>query len=316
MISASAAETHRFGRVKRNGYDPAEVEAVVSRLIETVRNHEVRTKSLETRLNEADASADAIRRTFIAAEHTRDELLAEAAEEAATTIENARREAAEIAALAESLGIEMATRREHILREAAEAADHMLITAEVTAAEKETTAAAKADALLESAAADATRTRHEAAMTRRASSMAGAWITRRAQENAKSIVSDASAEAAVILRRADLESEVLRARAISLQAAVADLEAASATLASLTSKECSVIDLKAIEALSAAGEPVVGLDPAPPIPLLSVSEARRELDQEPETPVVPSEDPGPLTYYQRTTGVPLRERIKIARASN
>ncbi len=314
MISASAAETHRFGRVKRNGYDPAEVDAVVSRLIETVHTHEVRTEALEERLSEADVSADAIRRTFITAEQTRDELLAEAAREAATTLDAARREATEVAALAESLGIEMAAKREQILRDATEAAEHMLTTAETAAAEKETLAAAHADALLESATDEAARERHEAAMTRRASSMAGAWITRRGHENAQSIISDATAEATVILRRADLESEVLRARAISLQVAVAELEAAAASLASLTSSECSVIDLKTIEALGAVSEPTITVH-HDPVPLLSVSEAKKELDQEPETSLVEPEDPGPPTYYQRTTGVPLRERIKIARAS-
>ncbi len=33
MFSAAAAETHTFSRVKRNGYDPHEVDAVVARLI-------------------------------------------------------------------------------------------------------------------------------------------------------------------------------------------------------------------------------------------------------------------------------------------
>lgn len=33
MISAAAAETHTFARVKRNGYDPHEVDAVIARLI-------------------------------------------------------------------------------------------------------------------------------------------------------------------------------------------------------------------------------------------------------------------------------------------
>jgi len=33
MISAAAAETHTFAHVKRNGYDPHEVDAVVARLI-------------------------------------------------------------------------------------------------------------------------------------------------------------------------------------------------------------------------------------------------------------------------------------------
>ena len=37
MISAAAAETHTFARVKRHGYDPHEVDAVVARLVSDLR---------------------------------------------------------------------------------------------------------------------------------------------------------------------------------------------------------------------------------------------------------------------------------------
>jgi len=37
MISAAAAETHTFARVRRNGYDPHEVDAIVARLIDDLR---------------------------------------------------------------------------------------------------------------------------------------------------------------------------------------------------------------------------------------------------------------------------------------
>jgi DivIVA domain-containing protein len=343
MINASAAETHRFGRVRRNGYDPAEVDAVVSRLIETLRGYEARTEKLETRLNEADASADAIRRTFIVAEQTRDELLAEATREAEETIEAARREATAIDAEAKALGIEMAAERERIFAEAVARADEMLTAAEVSAAQRASTAAAAADALVEAATQEAAQQRHVAAEAQRASSIAGAWIMRTAHENASSIVADASAEATVILRQADRESEVLKLRVASLQAAVADLQAAAADLASLATNESSVIDLKAIEALSVAPEPMSeptagtivepmseptagtmveplpeiesGVETDAPVPLLSVSQAREELDRESAESLEDDEDPGPPTYYQRTTGVPLSERIKIARTS-
>jgi DivIVA domain-containing protein len=328
MISASAAETHRFGRVRRNGYDPAEVDAVVSRLIDTLRGYEARTEKLETRLNEADASADAIRRTFIVAEQTRDELLAEAAREAEETIESARREAADIGAEAETLGSEMAAERERILSEATAAAQEILTAAEIASAERTSAAAAKADALLDAATQEAVDKQHAAASARRASSIAGAWIMRSAHDNANSIMANASAEAAVILQQADRESEVLKLRLASLQAAVADLQAAAADLASLATNESSVIDLKAIEALSAAPDPMIDrvpehltesepdLEPEQPsVPLLSVSEAREALDRETAASLESTEDPGPPTYYQRTTGVPLSERIKIARTS-
>ena len=40
MISAAAAETHTFARVRRNGYDPNEVDAVVSRLVDDLHRAE------------------------------------------------------------------------------------------------------------------------------------------------------------------------------------------------------------------------------------------------------------------------------------
>jgi len=46
MISAAAAETHTFARVKRNGYDPHEVDAVVARLIDDLQRAEARIDDL------------------------------------------------------------------------------------------------------------------------------------------------------------------------------------------------------------------------------------------------------------------------------
>ena len=40
MISAAAAETHTFARVRRNGYDPNEVDAVVARLVDDLHRAE------------------------------------------------------------------------------------------------------------------------------------------------------------------------------------------------------------------------------------------------------------------------------------
>jgi DivIVA domain-containing protein len=46
MISAAAAETHTFARVKRNGYDPHEVDAVVARLISDLQRAQARIDDL------------------------------------------------------------------------------------------------------------------------------------------------------------------------------------------------------------------------------------------------------------------------------
>ena len=46
MISAAAAETHTFARVKRNGYDPHEVDAVVARLVSDLKKAQARITDL------------------------------------------------------------------------------------------------------------------------------------------------------------------------------------------------------------------------------------------------------------------------------
>ena len=46
MISAAAAETHTFARVKRHGYDPHEVDAVVARLVTDLRRAQERIDEL------------------------------------------------------------------------------------------------------------------------------------------------------------------------------------------------------------------------------------------------------------------------------
>jgi DivIVA domain-containing protein len=58
MISAAAAETHTFARVKRNGYDPHEVDAVVARLIADLHRAQAQIDDLtrgESKVAEATA---------------------------------------------------------------------------------------------------------------------------------------------------------------------------------------------------------------------------------------------------------------------
>ncbi|NHZ71189.1 MAG: DivIVA domain-containing protein [Proteobacteria bacterium] len=322
MISVSAAENHRFGRVRKNGYDPAEVDAVVARLIESLHSYEERTEKLEERLAEADASADAIRRTFITAERTRDEILSEATAEAEEMVARARSEAADLRSEAESLKIEIASERENALAEASAEAGRLMLEAEKSAAQRSVEAqeelrAARRDAI--TAAAERT---HEAAAARHAAAMATAWMTTAAHEDAQAIVDEAKIEAAAISRDSQREGEVLRVKVASMRAAVAALQHAATDLATLTTEEGKVIDLKAIEALGddIAGSPQAVPDPPQAVPdtpeeepLLTVAEARREMersDDDDEAAPPPAE---PRTYYQRTTGTPLSERIKIAR---
>jgi len=91
-IESSTVEAHRFARVRRKGYDTVEVDRVMERLVATLRSYEDDTARLESRVREADHSVDAIRRTFAAAQRTRDEMIGEGADRAAAIIEQARSE--------------------------------------------------------------------------------------------------------------------------------------------------------------------------------------------------------------------------------
>ncbi|MEA2010891.1 MAG: DivIVA domain-containing protein [Actinomycetota bacterium] len=95
-IEASTVEAHRFARVRRKGYDPVEVDRVMDRLIVTLRSHEHDTAQLQERVTQADDSVDAIRRTFAAAQRTRDEMINESAGRAATIVDEAKGEAARL----------------------------------------------------------------------------------------------------------------------------------------------------------------------------------------------------------------------------
>lgn len=303
MISVSAAENHRFGRVKKNGYDPVEVDAVVARLVESLHAYEERIEKLEERLAEADASADAIRRTFIAAERTRDEILAEAALEAEEAINKGKSEVTELRNRAENLEIEIASERERGLADATAEADRLILEAESDVAARSSAAAEK----IEELHADAENIRDSATAET-------AHIVQSAQHKAKTIVDEAQQRAAVVSRESEREGEALKTKVASMRAAVAALQHAATDLATLTTEEGKVIDLKAIEALGGP-EAVreIPEDETESEPLMSVAEAREELEREvDDEDEVVAEDES-RTYYQRTTGTPLSERIKIAR---
>src|SRR5665811_762284 len=97
-IESSTVEAHRFGRVRRKGYDPIEVDRVMERLVATLRSYEEETNALEARVTEADDSVDAIRRTFAAAQRTREEMVTEGARRAERIVQAAVLEADELKA--------------------------------------------------------------------------------------------------------------------------------------------------------------------------------------------------------------------------
>jgi cell division septum initiation protein DivIVA len=385
MISASAADAHRFGHIKKNGYDPVEVDAVVARLVETLKSLETKNENLEERLAEADASADAIRRTFIAAEATRDEIVGEARSEAHDIVETARvdadqlvvstqtqanemkaeaeSEAERVTEIANRLDAEIAERRDVILSEAHQQAESVLSEAENAAADRELAAAEEAEAIVDEVRNNFEGQRREIAMVAQAAAVASAWTRKEATTQAEQIVSDAEEQAAMAVREAEVFGREQRDRVATLRTAIADLEASARNLATVTEKEVAVVDLSEIEnleidqidepgvqrsdRLTLAADIPESAEPAPDMdlesevegsddhddfdgepeyvkPLLTVAEAAAEMENEDESDdsdepepedLAADEAPAATTYYQRSTGTPLSERVKIARKS-
>jgi DivIVA domain-containing protein len=232
-IEASTVEAHRFARVRRKGYDPVEVDRVMERLIATLRSHEHDTAELQERVAQADDSVDAIRRTFAAAQRTRDEMINESAGRAATVVNDAKGEASRLIknARAEAEAM-MFERDEAMIRAHSEGANRM--------AEAET---ASHRLLL-----DAEMARSNAVT-----------LTERALERNESEIDTLKAAAAVEAERianeivgASRREEIRLARRLEeLRMAVAEVETRINALAALTAPHTThiaeVIDLTVID---------------------------------------------------------------------
>ena len=153
----------------------------------------------------------------------------------------------------------------------------------------------------------------------------------------------------MVVAEAEREAQATRAKIARLRSAVTSFEASARDLAVLATAQASIIDLSEIEALEAAdvdlaavtampirpdqaavnddqpavvddGEPVVDMAGAPLTepPLLTVAEATADMAREDDSDDVDTDEVEPArvtTYYQRSTGIPLSERVKIARKS-
>jgi DivIVA domain-containing protein len=232
-IEASTVEAHRFVRVRRKGYDPIEVDRVMDRLVTTLRAHEQDTAELEERVAVADDSVDAIRRTFAAAQRTRDEMINESAARAATIIEDADGEAGRIteSARTEAEAV-MFERDEAIIQAHREGADRM---AEAEAASHRLLLGA------EMARSDAV-TLTEQALEHNAARI-------EAMKTAAAV--EAERHANEIVGAARREEIRLATRLGELRTAVADVEAKINDLAALTTTHTThiadVIDLTVID---------------------------------------------------------------------
>jgi len=252
----------------------------MARLADALRRNDDRMSSLIEKLDAADASADAIRQTFVAVESTRDEILDGAHSEAAEIVETARRDATELSETTSELRCELAASRTRIFAEIY---------------------------------ADAERRMHEVEHQAAQRSAEAGWAVHEAAAERDRTVSEMEADAQVVTHRIEGRIEHVRARLASMEQAALSLEKAAVALAETTQEGAKVIDLAAIEQMSARTdedhEPIV------------VSDAETVVEEKPHLAVAIQTDgaesgaQGPKTRYQRSTGVPLKERIKIARMS-
>lgn len=239
-VRSSTIESHHFTVVRRRGYDPAEVDAAMGRLANTLREYEALANELEVKLREADDASEAIHRTFVAAQRTRDEMIADAKKEGANLLDAARAQADEI------IG-ETGTQIDVMLAKAAADADSLYAAATATQANADEDAArvrseaneileiakaktesarAQADEVLTSAIADAeakseeanhvlSNHHREAETTLRDAAEEGARLTADARAEAERVAATASADAAATTAASRREAETLIASALS-----------------------------------------------------------------------------------------------------
>ena len=232
-IEATTVEAHRFGTVRRKGYDPVEVDRVMDRLVATLRSYERDTERLEARVQEADESIDAIRRTFVAAQKTKQEMISEGATRADQIVANAQRDADERLAAArtkidtmhferDQVVIEAHGRWEQLVTEADDASFEMLLEAETARA---------------SAVGDRQRVIE---LSERSAEARLAEAAEEADRIANEIVGEASREELRISARLDH----LRAAITEVEAKIHDLAAAATPY---TEQIADIIDLTEVE---------------------------------------------------------------------
>ncbi len=274
-IKATTLEAHRFG-VTRRGYDPAEVDAVIERLVDTLRGYEERTARLEARIAEADESAIAMRRMLVAAQHTHDELVAEGHEEADRLV-------AEATAAAEERLMAATARAEELVADAEEETARILAKTQAEAAERLLEAHRKADeierdavALLTGAhrtieerltevdrkalddlqVAEDTRADAEtwALEHRERAEIEATAILEGARSEAAGIVEDASREATAILDEARAASAAMLAAAKEEKALLENRLAQLRTAVATAERELEALAAVALERARTVGE--------------------------------------------------------------
>ena len=232
-IEATTVEAHRFGTVRRKGYDPVEVDRVMDRLVATLRSYERDTEALEARVQEADESIDAIRRTFVAAQKTKQEMISEGAARADQIVADAQRDAAERLETARTKIDAMHFERDQVIIEAHGRWEQLVADADETSFEM----MLEAETARASAIGDRQRVIE---LSERAAEARVTAATEEADRIANEIVGEASREELRISARLDH----LRAAITEVETKIHDLAAIATPY---TEQIADIIDLTEVE---------------------------------------------------------------------
>ncbi len=227
MIHSSAIEGHHFLTSRRRGYDPAEVDAVIRRLVDTLRKHEERAAAANTAAGLAVTDLEVVRPPEEAGTESGLATAEELEAAARLNLEAAERTAAALIATAE----EEAART----RELARADAGSLLSRRNARAEDLITSA------LSEVKALRARVLHETNEYRSGKRTESKALVRTAELQAAQLLEDARHEAGSILGRARREHTMLEQRIGQLRSAIAGIEGQFRNLAETTLEQTEVM---------------------------------------------------------------------------
>ena len=307
MIHSSAIEGHHFLVSRRRGYDPAEVDAVMTRLVATLRRYEEREESL--RREPSSVAELQVIRTEHDAEEASEETVEEALAEARSRLENADREAS----------VKLA--------DAEEEAARLVEVARAEASNLLSRRSARAEELITSTLSEVKALRgrvlHETNEYRAGKKTEASALVRTAQLQADQMLEDARHEAGSILGRARREHMMLEQRIGQLRSAIAGIEGQFRNLAETTLEQTEIMSTMLSletdtldEVLEDTASEIIETDAEPDVVRLTQGELTIDLtaDGEEEPPVPEHVDdhfavaPGNTIYQRRGGG--LRRRLE------
>jgi DivIVA domain-containing protein len=249
MIHSSSIEGHHFLRSRRRGYEPAEVDAVIRRVITTLRKYEETTAALEAKTSMPPVTdLEEVRAARARALEEADTVREEAEARIRDTMYTAEREA-----------------RRHI-DDAEEQAEQIRETARAESAKLLARRYARADDLITSALSEvkALRARvvRETNEYRASKKTEAATVLRTAELQANELLDSARHEAGTILGRARREQALLEQRIAQLKTAVTGIEGHFRDLAESPSESEGIgtelaDDVEGLERLDESAEPEV-----------------------------------------------------------